>query len=205
MEEKILGLDAELFLKAQQDIEKAVKESVESLKQVVLDENNEYIEETRQQIEKILENLSVNNPSPFMRLMVTGRKLRQLHARYQAGDSSAILEAMTLCFSKEFMIPQWCIEAFRYAYNDIKVNFVSKSWDAVFGKPHRKGMHLAAAQQEKELMPYVYELIKTIKEISPQTPIEQGLFEAVGKELGISGSTARDYYYKAKKKNKKPS
>src|SRR5262249_29881355 len=68
-----------------------------------------------------------------------------------------------------------------------------KSWDDVFGRPLAKGKSHEAERRRWRIGMAV---IGRVKELHSQgEPIDPALFEKVGKELNVSGGTARRYYY----------
>lgn len=110
---------------------------------------------------------------------------------YLAGSSIALMRCIDFCCAKQLVIPNWAAEAFHQGY--IKVmNYEARSWDTVFGKPHKKGMHLKdqRCDEDKQL------IHKCVRELINQgCPIDEGLFETVGKRFGSKGREIRDIYY----------
>lgn len=136
---------------------------------------------------------------PFFR-WVGAQELGELYEVYQTGKRSAITEALYVCTLNSLPIPRWCEMAFLSAYRQVR-HFRAKSWDDVFGRPHKKGTHLETKRQEREKSLSVYHRIKGIKKADPSIPIDGFLFEKVGKEFGIGGKTlTEEYYYKWKNK-----
>ncbi|WP_408997958.1 hypothetical protein ACJ77P_08190 [Syntrophus buswellii] len=136
---------------------------------------------------------------PFFRWQ-GAQELVELYEVYRAGNRSAIIDALYVCSLNSLPIPYWCEMAFLSSYRQV-TQFRAKSWDDVFGRPHKKGTHLATKRQDREKSLSVYYRIKEIKRADPSIPIDGFLFEKVGKEFGIGGKTlTEEYYYKWKNK-----
>jgi hypothetical protein len=129
--------------------------------------------------------------------------LEEHRQRYVAGDENSILPALFECAMDGLPIPAWCAQAFINAFREVKT-YRAKSWDDVFGSPHPKGTQLGSKKNQREKEFKVYMRISAIKKCSPSTPIDVGLFEKIGKELGICKTLASQYYYSAKQKTKRP-
>lgn len=141
---------------------------------------------------------------PFFRWM-GAQELKDLYEVYRMGESSAITEALYICTINSLPIPEWCEIAYLKAYRKVR-QYKAKSWDDVFGRPHKKGTHLATKRQEREKSISVYNRIKEIKRNEPDTPIDENLFERVGRYYGIGGKTlTAQYYYAWKNKLETPS
>lgn len=134
---------------------------------------------------------------PFFRWL-GAQELKELYNVYQAGNIHAVVEALFLCSMNSLPIPRWCEMAYLKAYRRVR-HYKDKSWDDVFGLPHKKGTHLATKRQERENGLKVYFRIVEIKKNDPSVPIDGNLFEMVGREFGIGGKTlTEEYYYKWK-------
>jgi hypothetical protein len=134
---------------------------------------------------------------------IGAQELKDLHCVYQkGGEQSIILDALFLCSLHSLPIPQWCQMAYLESYRKVK-HYKAKSWDDVFGKPHKKGVHLAAKKDEREKSLLVYYAIKQIKQNESSTRTDKALFERVGAEYGICATLAEEFYYKWKNRLKK--
>jgi len=118
-----------------------------------------------------------------MLLAHTKRELAQ-------GNRRPLLNALGFCLDYDIPIPEWLAEAFSDALSAVD-SFEARSWDDVFGKPHH-GRKIAAKGRQKKLRMLVWHRVQTL---SATRPIDQGLFEQVGKGLGISGAVAKRLYY----------
>ena len=115
-----------------------------------------------------------------------------LHERFDNGDKSALLYAIYHCLLMKRPLPEWLRLAFLHTY-EAHARFEIRSWDEVFGRPVPKGTHLETEKQKAELRPLIILRVQALK--TEGRPIDKNLFEEIGTELGISGSTAGDIYY----------
>jgi hypothetical protein len=114
--------------------------------------------------------------------VATDRALAALHRRHDAGDRSALLDAIEV-LSHNF--PVWVRDGFlaawwRYCRYDVA------TLDEAFGVERRKGQHLAPAQKRELLRPQV--ILEVYCRHAKGEPLDQGTFDRVGDELNISGS-----------------
>lgn len=137
--------------------------------------------------------LRLYTTEPIIRWFAAQR-LKYWFGIFTEGKKEAILKALSICSMHSFPIPQWCARAYLEAFKKV-ASYKTGSWDDVFGKPLPKGKHLEAKRKYKVKGPLVYQKIKQIKNANPSIPIDASLFETVGKELGISKTTAGRYYY----------
>jgi hypothetical protein len=116
---------------------------------------------------------------------------KMLKWQFEAGDKSVLLWAIWSCLESRRPMPEWLRIAFLDAY-DAAERFEIRSWDEVFGRPVPKSMHLKTEKRKEQLR---WAIIARVKALKAERPIDKGLFEQVGKELGISGTVASDIYY----------
>lgn len=144
---------------------------------------------------------NVRGRGPFFRWL-GANELRGLYETYRSGDSTAIIEALYVCSLNSLPIPRWCEGAFLGSYrklmqfqqkNDVEYY---KSWDDVFGRPHPKHTQQAAKRKEYEKSIMVYRRIRDEKKKDPDIAIDAGLFERIGKHLGLGKTLTEEYYYK---------
>jgi hypothetical protein len=117
--------------------------------------------------------------------------LEILHERFDNGDKSALLYAIYHCLLMKRPLPEWLPLAFLHTY-EARARFEIRSWDEVFGRPVPKGMHLETEKRNAELRPLI---IRRVQALRSEKPIDKPLFETVGKEFGISGTTVSEIYY----------
>jgi hypothetical protein len=114
-----------------------------------------------------------------------------LKRQFEAGDKSVLLFAVCACLELRRPMPEWLQVAFLDACESAE-RFEIKSWDEVFGEPVPKGTHLKTQRRNLKLR---FLIIARVQALRAEKPIDKDLFEQVGKELGISGTTASDIYY----------
>jgi hypothetical protein len=159
---------------------------------------------------------------------VGAQKLKELFEIYRTSKKPAlIIEALYICSINSLPMPRWCERGYLAAYREVR-QFKAESWDDVFGRPHKKGIHLDRAQLEREKSLGVYLRIKHVKEgnlfgnreqemvegipvrylngrikwFNPSA-IGEKLFERIGKEFNVGKTLAEEYYYKWKIKLEK--
>jgi hypothetical protein len=120
---------------------------------------------------------------------------------YKRGNKTAILMGIVTCIDFDQKIPEWCQDAFLDAFTEVRA-FGAKSWDDVFGQPHKKGMNLDAARKARLFGHQVWARVEELKKDGDA--VDGYLFERVGKEFGIGGKTlAETYYYQEKRRQKR--
>lgn len=122
--------------------------------------------------------------------------LEDERARFAAGDRVALLAAIRECARCGLPMPEWVAVAFIRSYDRV-LNCRVKSWDDAFGAPFPKGAHLNALRKRRELRFAVGLAVLHRVQRDPSTPIDKGLFEAVGDEFGVGASQAEELYYSA--------
>lgn len=117
-----------------------------------------------------------------------------------AGDGFAVLACIRLCVTHGLVAPEWLAYAFNRRYDTV-LNCRADSWDSplAFGRPYKKGTHLAALRKARTKRFAVWNAIDDIRKREPETPIDKGLFERVGGPLGVGATLAEDFYYQAKR------
>lgn len=118
--------------------------------------------------------------------------LKAAKNKIQRGDKTVLLMAIHHCLLMKKPLPKWLREAFVQAYESA-YPFEARSWDEVFGPPHPKGAHLQARKRNLELRIPLWKRVQ--ERVVAGDKIDKGLFERVGPEFGISGTTASAIYY----------
>jgi hypothetical protein len=108
--------------------------------------------------------------------------LVKLYKRYDAGDRSALLDAIYLLSGAFF--PAWVREGFTEAWAQYR-QYNVQTLDQAFGIKRPKGQHLEAARKRELLRPLI--VGEVYYRHAKGAPLDQGTFEAVGRALGISG------------------
>ena len=119
----------------------------------------------------------------------------------KTGSGFAVLAAVRECGSCGLTMPDWLVYEFNRRY-DAVLNMRSMSWDdpLSFGKPYPKGTTQSAKRKARLLEPQVWNALNLVLKMEPDTPIDKGLFERVGKPFNIRSTLAEKYYYSAKKR-----
>ena len=122
-------------------------------------------------------------------------ELKACERDYRNGDRMALAHAVAVCATLRRALPKWAARAFVAGYSGI-INYRSDSWDSIFGPAKPKGQHLTALRTQSQKSLNVWGQIQLRHEAG--TPIDDELFEAVGKENGIGKTVAKRYYAAAK-------
>lgn len=120
--------------------------------------------------------------------------------QYKKGKKPAVLEGLYLCTFNDLPIPRWLTLAYLKAFRNV-VHYRAKSWDDVFGKPHKKGAHvLTADREQREKSLGVYLRVKELLRTKPNDKLKAH-FKQAGKDFGIGSTTkASDWYYEWKER-----
>jgi hypothetical protein len=111
--------------------------------------------------------------------------------KYEEGNKAVLLMAIHLCFLMKKPVPDWLRLSFIEAYQQATA-FNIRSWDEVFAPPVKKRTQL---EKRKKYVDLRYPI--AIRVISRGAKaIDKSLFDEIGRELNISGTTASDIYYK---------
>lgn len=112
--------------------------------------------------------------------------------RFEAGDKTALLDAIDFCARSGTVMPPWLTEAYCAAYTEWATYGV-RSLDEAFGVDHiRKNRKLPDLQERKSLKAAV---VVEVSRLRREMPIDENLFDRVGAELNIPMRQARDIYY----------
>jgi hypothetical protein len=118
--------------------------------------------------------------------------LKIARKKITSGNKEVLLKAMHECLIMKRPLPEWLRLAFIQAYQ-AAYPFEVKSWDDIFGPPHPKGAHLEA---RKKLFELSFPIWSRVQELAGSgDKIDKRLFEKVGKEFAVSGTTASSIYY----------
>jgi hypothetical protein len=122
----------------------------------------------------------------------------ELHrVAYEAGDKAALLLIIQHCFMQRWPVPDWAQQAFVDACGCVEMGG-AESWDEAFGHPHPPRKHKRSIQLENRK----YGIYKRVREIveKEDAPIDDKLFERVGRESGLGGATViKNAYYRVEK------
>jgi hypothetical protein len=119
-------------------------------------------------------------------------ELEKEKERYEQGDKAQLLYWLNYCITNHKPMPAWLEEAFQKAYHAGQI-YEIKSWDEVFGKPPKKGARQAIECRNMKISEPLFYRVRD-RYVAGE-PMDEGLFDRVGAEFGISGTVAKDLYY----------
>jgi hypothetical protein len=139
-----------------------------------------------------------NSPTSPLSQWFAAQKINKLE-HVDDLDGFAVLGAIRECITSGLVAPEWLAYAFNSRYNSV-LSCRAKSWDdpKAFGLPYKKGTNIASLRKKRMLMFAVWNEIILIKKMNPDTPIDDGLFESVGKKFALGKTLCSEYYYSAK-------
>ena len=126
--------------------------------------------------------------------LMTARLVEQCRERFEAGNPTALLDAIDACARAALPMPMWVVSAFceRYAR---WASYEAETLDAAFDVERRKGMHVGKAAYREWLRPrIVFEVKRRSRDGAEITML---LFEDVGREFGIGHTQASEIYYES--------
>lgn len=144
-----------------------------------------------------LENADIAKEKPYLSPFSQWCALHELDEckrLFESGDEFLLMTAIRICANHDLPMPNWVATNYIKAYQTV-VGARSKSWDQVFGLPYPKGTHLNAVRKKRLLKFRVWSDVKKILNMNPKTPIDEAIFELVGKRVGIGKTLASEYYY----------
>jgi len=100
------------------------------------------------------------------------------------GDRKALLDAIVVL---GVFLPVWVREGFFEAWEKYR-QYKVKTFDEAIGVKRVKGQHLEAARTREVLRPQI--IFEVYYLHAKGAPLDQGTFEKVGRDLGISGGEA---------------
>ena len=123
---------------------------------------------------------------------LTDLAIEDCRKRFEAGDPKSLIEAIDFCARSGTAMPSWLGEA-ACARFDRWFRYEAKSLDQAFGV-ERKGERISNRKLRERLKPRVaWEVSRLHRE--EELPIDEALFERVGKMLDVPMGTVRDIYY----------
>lgn len=111
--------------------------------------------------------------------------------QFESGNRFALFVAIDLCLEFHVLPPDWAVAAFGQGVWRYKHRRVSTLDEAFELKRQRTGRYTDVLSLEISLMVSEYR--------ERGASVTDALFEEIGKELNLSGSTVKSYYYRAKK------
>jgi hypothetical protein len=122
----------------------------------------------------------------------TAHQLEQARLRYAQGKKSELLYWLHYCVMNDREIPAWIKEGLFKAL-EAAHSYKIRSWNEVFGPPVPKGRRLKNARRNQEIAFNVFDRVQALHKAGQ--PIDENLFEEVGKEFGIKKTLASQLYY----------
>jgi hypothetical protein len=118
-------------------------------------------------------------------------ELDELGRSYATGkDPGAVLDAIRFCFVCRIDVPEWARRAFLDIHARGKTGEF-KSWDEGWGRPLTKGQF---ERFNRDLVAW-FQVREKIEARPAGEPIDDELFEKIGRDLGIGGkSTVKRIY-----------
>ena len=120
------------------------------------------------------------------------QRLEERRLQFEAGHKMSLLAAIRICANHDLVMPGWVARAFISGYEKV-LTCRANSWDKVFGNPYQKGRHLAAMRKKRNLSPAVWNAVNDARQQG--APVDEDLFEEVGKAYGLGKTLAAEYYY----------
>jgi hypothetical protein len=124
---------------------------------------------------------------------IADRAIKDCRKRFDAGEAAALLDAVDYCARSGTAMPLWLAEAYCSRYI-AWLTYEVKTLDQAFGV-ERKGERIPERRKRKLLEASVAMEVDKLHR-QKKLPIDEALFERVGKILNITPGMARDIYYK---------
>lgn len=118
---------------------------------------------------------------------------------FESGNKWSLMQAIMVSAQERRALPEWASKAYIAAFETCRTG-AAKSWDDVFGKPYPLGAHHAAVTKRHRVQWHLFRSVKEMLKDNPGMAIDDGIFEAIGKEFGVGKTLAKKFYYDAKKK-----
>lgn len=131
--------------------------------------------------------------SPFHR-WAAWHLMDEHRVAYETGRNIPLFVALRLCACHGLPMPDWVAEAYLRGHNRWN-SFDAPSLDEAFGVQLPKGSHISRLRKESKLRIAVPLKVRELQQQG--RALDESLFRDVGLALNVSGSTARDAYYKS--------
>lgn len=129
--------------------------------------------------------------SPFHR-WAAWQMLTDHEKSFTGGHKTSLFAALHICACHGLPMPDWVSNAYSKGFHDW-VNYREASLDDAFGVSLPKNARLHKLKSMRIMRLAVPLKVKKLHDEG--RAIDKSLFDDVGKELGIGGSTVRDIYY----------
>ena len=125
-------------------------------------------------------------------------EIKKSKTSYDGGNKFSLMHAIKLCAKHKVALPDWVAEKYIVAIENLEAGR-SKSYDKVFTLPYAKGRHVVNIHEKTITRMNIWSCITQTKRDDPNTAIDVGLFEQIGKKYGVGATLASKYYYDTKK------
>ena len=133
---------------------------------------------------------------------VARENMADLERKFVAGEAIAMLKAIRVCANCDLPLPAWAASAYISRFDRVH-SAQAGSWDEVFGRPVPKGTHLKKLRERRALGLAVLERVEQLRNSTDlPPPIDDALFEFVGRAFRISKSHCNELYYLQKRLNR---
>jgi len=114
-------------------------------------------------------------------------------ADYRRGEKGALMSMIVFCACENVPLPDWAAEVMLQAHQDWQSGEL-ESWGDVFGK-HYRGKSRKGARRDTPA--HVIRVSQEVLRLHRQEeyPMDEALFEAVGKKFGIAATTVKKLFY----------
>jgi hypothetical protein len=119
----------------------------------------------------------------------------EIKSHHQSGNPLALMDMIFWCATFGWKLPQWAADAFITAADKVRSAQLG-SWDEAFGKPY-PGEHVGKVRRNLKSMA-IY--LRVTELHGPDSPIDNGMFERVGKEFSLAKTQCAELYYAFKKR-----
>lgn len=106
-------------------------------------------------------------------------------------DGNELLEIILVCGQHGLALPVWILKDLRQRLRRV---YETRSWNDALGHPP-KGSSLSKWERDKLLRPKIYSRIMAVRKGNPGRPIDDGLFEDIGREFGIGKTLCGQLFY----------
>jgi hypothetical protein len=116
---------------------------------------------------------------------------------FERGEPLALFSALAIAMDTYTAVPAWAKQGFFAGFEQVCRNEV-RSWDAAFGAPVPKGVHLATRRQRHRRLMAAYTVWQKHQ---AGAPLDDTLFERVGRKFGLGKTVCKQAYYQIRRRN----
>ena len=111
----------------------------------------------------------------------------------ERGDGVEVLKSLSMAVSNGLTVPDWLARAYVSRMNRFEAHDVG-SLDEAFGNKPQTTRWRVALRDKEDLIPEVSRRLMQAVSQNPKIPIDNELFDSVGRSLGIGKTLCRKYY-----------